>query len=142
MTDQIILRIIIMKSRLTCRNFEQSQLFQTISKRVRLSLSLRGYEMPMASEEETEEIIPNDRARSRLYRGQTLQENMRWKALAEIYTMHMQFCLLMDAAGHRKRRGARRRSPSPGILTSRSPGLFIHGEQKSNVYTTSSCLAT
>ena len=29
-----------------------------------------------------------DRARSRLYRGQILQENMRWKALAEIYTMH------------------------------------------------------
>ena len=29
-----------------------------------------------------------DRARSRLYRGQILQENMRWKALDEIYTMH------------------------------------------------------
>ena len=29
-----------------------------------------------------------DRARSRLYRGQNLQESMRWKALAEIYTMH------------------------------------------------------
>ena len=29
-----------------------------------------------------------DRARSRLYRSQILQENMRWKALAEIYTMH------------------------------------------------------
>ena len=29
-----------------------------------------------------------DRARSRLYRGQILQQNMRWKALAEIYTMH------------------------------------------------------
>ena len=29
-----------------------------------------------------------DKARSRLYRGQILQENMRWKALAEIYTMH------------------------------------------------------
>ena len=28
------------------------------------------------------------RARSRLYRNQILQENMRWKALAEIYTMH------------------------------------------------------
>ena len=28
-----------------------------------------------------------DRACSRLYRGQILQENMRWKALAEIYTM-------------------------------------------------------
>ena len=28
------------------------------------------------------------RARSRLYRGQILQENMRLKALAEIYTMH------------------------------------------------------
>ena len=28
------------------------------------------------------------RARSRLYRSQFLQENMRWKALAEIYAMH------------------------------------------------------
>ena len=28
------------------------------------------------------------RARSRLYRSEILQENMRWKALAEIYTMH------------------------------------------------------
>ena len=28
------------------------------------------------------------RARSRLYRNQILQENMRLKALAEIYTMH------------------------------------------------------
>ena len=29
-----------------------------------------------------------DRARARLYRSQFLQENMRLKALAEIYTMH------------------------------------------------------
>ena len=29
-----------------------------------------------------------DRARSRLYRDQILQENIRLKALAEIYTMH------------------------------------------------------
>ena len=29
-----------------------------------------------------------DRARSRLYRSRILQENMRWKALAETYTMH------------------------------------------------------
>ena len=29
-----------------------------------------------------------DRARSRLYRSQILQVNTRWKALAEIYTMH------------------------------------------------------
>ena len=28
------------------------------------------------------------RARSRLYRNQILQVSMRWKALAEIYTMH------------------------------------------------------
>ena len=28
------------------------------------------------------------RARSRLYRNKFLQINMRWKALAEIYTMH------------------------------------------------------
>ena len=29
-----------------------------------------------------------NQARSRLYRSQILQENTRWKALAEIYTMH------------------------------------------------------
>ena len=29
-----------------------------------------------------------DKARSRLYRSQILQVNTRWKALAEIYTMH------------------------------------------------------
>ena len=34
-----------------------------------------------------------DRARSRLYRSEILQENMRLKALAEIYTMHS-FALL------------------------------------------------
>ena len=36
------------------------------------------------------------RARSRLYRGQSLQVNMRLKALAEIYTMHSfaQLCTL------------------------------------------------
>ena len=28
-------------------------------------------------------------ARYRLYRSQILQQNMRWKALAEIYTMHL-----------------------------------------------------
>ena len=33
------------------------------------------------------------RARSRLYRNEILQENMRLKALAEIYTMHS-FALL------------------------------------------------
>ena len=37
-----------------------------------------------------------DRARSRLYRGQILQVNMRLKALAEIYTMHS-FALLCRA---------------------------------------------
>ena len=29
-----------------------------------------------------------ERVRSRLYRSQNLQQNMHWKALAEIYTMH------------------------------------------------------
>ena len=29
-----------------------------------------------------------ERARSRLHRSQILQVNMRWEALAEIYTMH------------------------------------------------------
>ena len=34
-------------------------------------------------------LLPNFRsARSRLYRSQILQVGMRWKALAEIYTMH------------------------------------------------------
>ena len=28
------------------------------------------------------------KARYQLYQGQILQEDMRWKALAEIYTMH------------------------------------------------------
>ena len=32
--------------------------------------------------------LRNDRARSRLYRSHILQVNTRWKALAEIYTMH------------------------------------------------------
>merc|ERR1712118_96852 len=32
--------------------------------------------------------LANFRARSRLYRSQILQVNTRWKALAEIYTMH------------------------------------------------------
>ena len=36
-----------------------------------------------------------DMARSRLYRGQVLQENMRLKALAEIYTMYS-FALLQN----------------------------------------------
>ena len=35
------------------------------------------------------------RARSRLYRSQMLQVNIRWKALAEIYTMHS-FALLFN----------------------------------------------
>ena len=34
------------------------------------------------------------KARSRLYRSQLLQVNMRWKALAEIYTMHS-FCTVL-----------------------------------------------
>ena len=33
-------------------------------------------------------LIKIKKARSRLYRSQILQENARWKALAEIYTMH------------------------------------------------------
>ena len=37
------------------------------------------------------------RARSRLYRSQILQVNTRWKALAEIYTMHSfaPFCTVL-----------------------------------------------
>ena len=37
---------------------------------------------------ETVRFQAGSRARSRLYRSQILQVNMRWKALAEIYTMH------------------------------------------------------
>ena len=37
-----------------------------------------------------------DRARSRLYRSNILQENMRLKALAEIYTMHS-FAQLLES---------------------------------------------
>ena len=45
-----------------------------------------------------EPLIGLERARSRLYRGQILQQNMRWKALAEIYTMHSfaQLCNLKN----------------------------------------------
>ena len=35
-----------------------------------------------------EKLKKLDQARSRLYRNQILQVNTRWKALAEIYTMH------------------------------------------------------
>ena len=37
-----------------------------------------------------------DRAHSRLYRSQNLYENMRWKALAKIYTMHS-FAQLLES---------------------------------------------
>ena len=40
-----------------------------------------GEERPLTLGEELQT------ARSRLYRSQILQQNMRWKALAEIYTM-------------------------------------------------------
>ena len=36
------------------------------------------------------------RARSRLYRNEILQENMRWKTLAEIYKMHSFALFLWD----------------------------------------------
>ena len=36
-----------------------------------------------------EKLKKLDQARSRLYRNQILQVNTRWKALAEIYTMHI-----------------------------------------------------
>ena len=46
-----------------------------------MSFTLRE-EPPLALSEELQT------ARYRLYRSQLLRENMRWKALAEIYTMH------------------------------------------------------
>ena len=48
----------------------------------RFEISKFKFKFPRAR---TYELI---RARSRLYRSQTLQVNTRWKALAEIYTMH------------------------------------------------------
>ena len=42
----------------------------------------KGEEPPLTLGEELQT------ARYRLYRSQILQQNMRWKALAEIYTMH------------------------------------------------------
>ena len=40
-----------------------------------------------------------DKARSRLYRSQILQVNMRWKALAEIYKMHSFAAFSWDPSG-------------------------------------------
>ena len=49
----------------------------------RFEISKFEFKFPRAR---TYELI---RARSRLYRSQILQVNARWKALAEIYTMHL-----------------------------------------------------
>ena len=60
--------------------------FQKIASRVKklfLNMSFDlGEEPPLTLGEELQT------ARYRLYRIQHLQQNMRWKALAEIYTMH------------------------------------------------------
>ena len=60
--------------------------FQKIAPRVKklfLNMSFDlGEEPPLTLGEELQT------ARYRLYRSQILQQNMRWKALAEIYTMH------------------------------------------------------
>ena len=60
--------------------------FQKIAPRVRkffLNMSFTlGEEPPLTLGEELQT------ARYRLYRSQILQQNMRWKDLAEIYTMH------------------------------------------------------
>ena len=60
--------------------------FPKIAPRVRklfLNMSFTlGEEPPLTLGEELQT------ARYRLYRSQILQQNMRWKALAEIYTMH------------------------------------------------------
>ena len=43
-------------------------------------------------------------ARYRLYRSQILQQNMRWKALAEIYTMHS-FAPVLESIFHNRKLG-------------------------------------
>ena len=51
-------------------------------------LQIRGSKFRSSSSKFRELELQNFRARSRLYRSQILQVNTRWKALAEIYTMH------------------------------------------------------
>ena len=51
-------------------------------------LQIRGSKFRSSSLKFRELELQNFRARSRLYRSQILQVNTRWKALAEIYTMH------------------------------------------------------
>ena len=45
-----------------------------------------------------------NKARYRLYRSQMLQVNMRWKALAEIYTLHS-FAQLLESIFHNRKLG-------------------------------------
>ena len=51
-------------------------------------LQIRGSKFRSSSSKFRELELQNFTARSRLYRSQILQVNTRWKALAEIYTMH------------------------------------------------------
>ena len=51
-------------------------------------LQIRGSKFRSSSSKFRELELQNFRVRSRLYRSQILQVNTRWKALAEIYTMH------------------------------------------------------
>ena len=51
-------------------------------------LQIRGSKFRSSSSKFRELELQNFTARSQLYRSQILQVNTRWKALAEIYTMH------------------------------------------------------
>merc|ERR1711904_336910 len=51
-------------------------------------LQIRGSKFRSSSSKFRELELQNFTARSRLYRSQILQVNTRWKALAEIYTIH------------------------------------------------------
>ena len=60
------------------------------------------------------------RARSRLYRSQILQLNMRLKALVEIYTMHSFAPFRNRIPKARKTMGGKEPGPTPGKLARRS----------------------
>ena len=73
----------------TCRRSIASPGPQVHHSRRRSGLQIRALKFQSSSSKfpraRTCELV---RARSRLYRSQILQVNTRWKALAEIYTMH------------------------------------------------------
>ena len=76
------------------------------------------------------------RARSRLYRSQILQVNTRWKALAEIYTMHSFAPFWNRIPKTRKTMGRKEPGPTPGkngqekLISSRSSLLSTTSARK------------